>query len=224
MRIQRKRLFALGIIFIFAGIIVSSYSNRSVEVKSVNTPSVCTVYGKWNITGYFDKDDRLFLDIPSPKPGFFGVQYGSFNISIVAQNGEKTVFLYDFSDGSVKVHVISNEGSLIVNKSSTLIYVTGVTAFSGNYTAYVDRSAMILYGGKPPEYLTLRKVIEEITVEHPYSNFLPIGLSLIFSGVALLILSFRKSARVKVFSARKMRKTERFTVVLLISDLRFHRG
>jgi len=209
MRLQRTKFFGLGIILIFAGIIVSSYSNMAFEVKTVQTPGV-TVYNKWNVTRYFTKGETLILDIPPPKPNLFGgVPYGGFNISIVAQNGKETVFWYEFSDGTVKVKVKSNDGALIVNESSSMMYVTGVTAFSGNYTAYVDKSAMVFYNRGPPSYLTLKSMIEKTSLEYPYRDLLPVGILIMAFGSILIFLSFREPKRAKTFLVGKKGKIKK---------------
>ena len=205
MKIWRKRLFALGFLSIFIGVLFVSYSNERIETRNISHEIVNEVYDKWNVSGYYAKGETLLLELPSPSPGLFGaLPLVSFNISIVAPDERRTIFLYEFLDGKVKFRVLENEGALTVNASSTLFYVTGITTVSGNYTAYVDESAKALFGGKPPKYLSFKKIVEEIEVAYPHSNFLPVGIVLIVSGALMFILSLRKPNRTKSF-IRKIR-------------------
>ena len=222
MKVWRRELFGFGSLLIFAGIIISSYSNMVVEMKNIETPTVKEVYHQWNITGYFNEGEKLLLELPTnPEPPY---EYGGFNISIVNQFGNGTVFYFEFVEGGkIKVSVLENNGALIINEEESLFSVSGVVSSSSNYTAYVDKLAMAWYKG-PPRFLSLKKVIEEINLEYPHRGLLPFGVLLLFLGFILFGLSFRKSRSGRSIHARKMGDSSEFTDVPLVSDLGFRRG
>jgi len=195
MKATRKNVLGTAVLLIFAGIIFISSANIPVEEVIVNREEVNHVDGQWNITAWFNEGEKLLL-LPAPPTGTSPIWGAYFNISIVDPHGNETIFRLEFPTAwEINLSVVKNEGGLEVNKDSP--YLGGITQYEGNYTAFVDKAAMLWYGGGPPTYLTFYKEIEERQTTYPYRILMPAGIVMVFTGLCLPLWTVIKGRKKK---------------------------
>lgn len=190
---MRKAFVALGIILLFAGLIVASVSARVSENKQ--SFLVHESKDSWETSGHFEKDDKLiFTFSPTPLEGESfpdGGGNATIYVEIVDPYGNKTVFKVVFSrvggyPAPPKFSVVSNEGGLIV--SEPLGEIGGIVCFKGYYLANITTR-----NWERPRTLQLHAEIVE--KEYPYLSILPVGITLIVVGGSLSIWGAKSSKR-----------------------------
>lgn len=194
-KVVRKRALAFGILLAFVGFLLFCSAYISEEEVTTRLDKVSECYNQWNITGLYNQGDNLVLEVPSnPEQPY---PFGGFNVSIIDPNGNKTVFLFEFTPNQIfNVTVLENGGGLEVGKSAFVL--GGITNYSGNYTAFIDELASVWYKGGPPSFLTLNNQVEDRKVKYPYMSFLPAGLIVSFIGLGFslwAVVSKKTSAR-----------------------------
>jgi len=195
---MRKTPLALGIIFLFIGIITFSISNTAIEKlpehkrieRALNLP-----YGKWNISAQLNKSEKIFVLFSRPKLEVIPDGLAIINVSIIDPKGGNTNFSVAFSQEGVEyINLTWNDNGLTVNDS--VEGIGGTTLYTGNYTVqvYADEFFAKNYYYPPAgtlPALELYKVIEK--KDYPYRILLPIAITLIFISIYLTVWSTKSS-------------------------------
>lgn len=211
----RENLLGLGIIILFVGVVVFSFSNRVVrEEQYVPVNTVRNLpYGEWKVTAYFEEGETIFVGFRGPN--LEGVPNGErwaaeMWANITDPNGGNTTILMRFrlrgQTPELNVTVQAKSDGLTVDEpagdfNDSPLNIGGVTVYSGNYTVY-----MYTYGVAMAEYyyspsgdlprLEFLKVV--MNIEYPQRGFLPLGAGCIIVGVSLFLLAMRSSKRSKL--------------------------
>ncbi len=189
MRVAKKKVLLIGILFLFIGSVFSLSHMYSLEKLVWGTSELAglSTY-QYNVTGFFNRNERLMLELPSVQPPF---QYIPFNVSIVGPDGTQFVIEVEFAGDPVQdpdfyiYTVLKNEGCLEKDEG----ILGGVTTQTGNYTAILDGKARYLYGDPIPS-LSLWKSIRESRIEYPYKDRLLPGMALVFVGGGISVWAF----------------------------------
>lgn len=193
---MRKVLLVFGVILVLAGVLVSSWSNLSVE--KFETSLVNSEDDKYEVSGNFSEGEKMFVhwappnweEIGSAIPNGEWVVYYITVLAPPPEDGETNFTVKLFNRGGVEVTVSSNGGGLS-DFSSTV--VGGVAQCSGTYTVYMDEFAGVYYKNSPPSYIEL--LTEVVKTECPHRGALPIGVALIVVGSAFSIWAAKSSKR-----------------------------
>jgi len=193
---MRKAFLALGIILLFAGVIVAAASTMATETPEQSIVTTAPS-NSWEVSGEFIKNDKLVVDFTPPNMQELMIPEPTLivHVEVTGPYGSKTVFQMEFAQGVgmqsatylKNLTVVSNEDGLIV--SDSLDEVGGNVPYTGNYSANITTRR--LWG--PPSVLMLKK--EFVHKEYPYLFVLPIGIPLAVVGGSLSFLSARSSRR-----------------------------
>lgn len=214
---MNKKLLAVALTFLMAGILISSYSNTRVErvkwetlgsrIFSQNDSDVLSqpwiAYCKENVTA----GDKIIVDITPGtnwyqfKHGIpedpYNMKYFSINVSIIDPFNNRTWFEITYvAPGEAllpwRIKLLSNDGALIVNttKNGIAPEIGGTAERSGNYSVLVPQ----VYPSPPREIKIMKEIRYYIK---PWNYLLPIGLSMTCGGAVLAGFSFRKKKTIK---------------------------
>lgn len=208
MKMRQKKFFALGIVLCLFGFLVSLLYFYPVKRYYIANSYYNSLY-QYEVSGYFDSGDRLFLDLsltpfktnPKPLP---------FNVSIFDNEGKVVVFRVEFVSPDLLLPiydytVLWDDGFLVFEEG----ILGGYVKHSGNYTVVLDRLARESYGD-PPSVLNLIRGVKVPYTDFPYRKIFPYDFSLplfgsfmLFLGVVLVFLAFKskKPAPIKGRSA-----------------------
>jgi len=199
-----KRIFmGLGVIILFAGVIIFSLSN-SPPVEKEDVVLIEELRETFDISGNFDKGEKLLVffhapnwDGPYPIPD---PDSAIVDVDVLDPFDNKTEFRIQFNRRqNPELWLRSNDtGGLDV--TLPLEGVVGVTKYTGEYKAHIIEKAAMYYNFSPPPVLRLFKVVME--VDYPYRNYLPVGAGLAVVGVAVTVWGARAPESVKK-TARK---------------------
>lgn len=202
---MRRVLLALGIILLFVGIILASYSRYPIEKwkeRSCNRAEQ-----QWEASENLSKSERIIVAVV-PSEGWTEWAYEihphgfKVNVSIIIEDplGEEAEFIIFYEPpppGYKQDHpgplpiFLSNPpfklvktGSLIVEEP--LQFVGGIVTRNGTYRVKVIPT---WWTWGPPKYIEIHvEILEKV---NPYAYFLSIGVCLCFLGVAMLTLRAR---------------------------------
>lgn len=207
---MRKALLAFGVVLVFAGVLVSLWSNLLVE--KIEASLVSRVEDRWEASGVFSEGEKLFVDWEPPKweeriplPAGDHALYYVTVLAPLQDDGETNLTVRFYLSGDVNVTVSSSGG--LSNFSSTVI--GGVAQCSGTYVVRMDKTARFYYLGSPPSYIQLWT--ETVKTDYLYLGALPIGVALIVAGASLSIWA-AKSSRYVSKARRKSRNLRRSSI------------
>ncbi len=215
-----NKLLALGLIFIFSGVIVTAFYNVSGE-KYVHK-STYTEHNEFEVSGYFAEGDKLVLYIEPDQR-----ETNTFNWVYFAQEDLPPNLVEEVHDLTVQVEINNTVGQRTV---IDLVYVTypdwsggatlglymaytnsstgglidlgedpegvkGIVETNGTYTARIISPEILLKFNSTPTTMSLKRFVPQNF--YPYRDMLPVGIALIgFGGFS-------------AFWARKQRKKQR---------------
>lgn len=204
-----KALLAVGILFLWIGIIFVAYSYYPVEnVKE--RPLISRAEKEWEVSGNLSKGEKIIVAVvPSADWSIWAQELFAepikVNVSIIIEDplgvaAEFKIFYepppltYKHEDPGKPFPIflsnppfkLVNNGSLIVNEP--LDFVGGIVTQSGTYRV---RVVPTWWTEGPPEYIEIYTEILEKT--YPYKQFLPLGVGLCIFGVAMIILRTKRS-------------------------------
>lgn len=190
---MRKALVALGIVLVFAGVIVASVSVTATE-KPPYTTTITTAQNQWEVgPGRFKKGEKLLVYFfPPPDLERYPDPSAKISVEITGPRGGKTVFLVNFSRQFGKsvppeFYLISNEDGLTVSNPPNEL--GGFVRYTGDYWANITTRRL----WDVPR--TLELSLEIVDKEHPYLFVLPMGIALIVVGGCLSIWGAKSSKR-----------------------------
>lgn len=197
---MRKTIAALGVIFIFVGVLVMSISTKTLE-KSSRYETVGTSTNGWEVRGYFQKMENLVLTFTPPSLDIWPDVPVYIEIWPEEYYDKRTVFQVEYklvlNYPTVNISLVSNEGGLIV--SEPLSEVEGVAVYEGYYWANITIRPAVW---NPLPYPKLEvKVIEK---EYPFLFLLPIGVSLFLVGIFSFVWGIKTKR--KALSKKKFYK------------------
>jgi len=186
-----KVFVVLGIILLFAGVIVASASTMATETP--NEFTVSSAIDAWEVSGLFDKNEKLLVSFTKPDLDKVTVidTYLVLRVEVTGPQGSKTVFRLEFRRGFggetmlYNLTVILNEDGLTTTDPWE---VGGIVPYNGTYIANITTRKL---GWGPPDSIVLDK--EVFHREYPYLFVLPIGISIAAAGSSLLYFSVRSS-------------------------------
>lgn len=186
-----KTFVILGIILLFAGVIVASASTMPTEKSESST--VATALNTWEVSGQFFKDEKLLFSFTKPELDeiMFPEPTLKLRVEVTGPQGSKTVFELEFKRGFggetmlYNSTVILNEDGLAV--SDNLQEVGGIVPYAGNYLANITTRR---FWGPPANFMLEKEVFHK---EYPYLFVLPIGIPLAVVGGSLSFLGVRSS-------------------------------
>jgi len=209
---MRKALVALGIIMVFAGVIVTSASAIPTE-KSERSTVATAPRNEWEISGRFNGGDKLSVEFNPPNLDELLVPEPTLKllVEVADSDGGKTVFEVEFKRGFGgntilnNVTVVSKEDGLTVSDPPT--EVGGIVPYTDDYLANITTRKTARYiTPREEEYWApsnLRLVKEVVHKEYPYLlPILPIGILLMVVGGSISFLGVRSSKR-KLRSRKK---------------------
>jgi len=176
---------------VFAGVIVSSACNSFKE----RTEQSEVAEGPWEVSGYFDKGEKLIVYLSTPTAEFFPDHTATINVTVIDPADNKSVFLikYEKNYGFVNITIDSSSNGLIVDEDN--LDVGGIANLSGNYTALVNKHAAYLYKAETDATITLYK--ETLERDYPYRSMSPVGVAMIVFGASLSIWAAKSSKEPK---------------------------
>lgn len=196
-------MFALGMLFVFIGILFTSSSHISQKNTKIDIVDVKAIVGtpyeynmsEWYVQGPIEAGENVTLSFVCkwevmPNHGtLFPV-----NFSIIDPNGRKAIFTVDFeyvsppfSEGHVEWHpAVLREKDPEMALTETPGVIGGIATMSGNYTGRVEFMYIVL----PFDSLRLEK--EKIVLEYPYSSLFPAGIPVLVLGCIIAFLGTKK--------------------------------
>jgi hypothetical protein len=183
-----------GIVLLFAGVIIASASTITNETSESSTVNTAT--NAWEISGVFDKNEKLLVDFTPPDMSQLMIPEPTLKlrVEITGPYESKTVFEMEFAQRGFEgrtvlwnLTIILNENGLTVGDS--VDEVGGIVPYAGNYSANITTRRW--WG--PPASLTLSA--EVVHKEHPYLFGLAIGIPLAVVGGSLSFYSVRNPKR-----------------------------
>ena len=210
---MRRTLLGLGIIILFAGLIVFSISNRFTETYE----SVCIEesiaedlpYGEWKTSAHFEKGERFILTFPGPK--LEGVpNHVELVLNITDPEGGNTTLKIDFrmktAGPELNITVKSKSENLEIDDSDFGDFndspedFGGLVLLDGYYSAFLHA-----YGRSVAEYyyppnatLPHMEFWKYATIRtYPYSQLLPVGGRLIIAALLLSVWAVRSSQQTR---------------------------
>jgi len=225
MKITRKKVFALGLFFLFIGSVLILSYNFPREETEKKTEQINQSVG-YTISGFYEIGERLILGLPQS----FKKRYilpSIFNVTVYCPSDNREVvfrveFIGDVTAGIIMYNctVLKNEGGLEAEEGVLRgsMQPLGVAMQTGNYTVQLGKEASNLYISI---VLTLWKESEIKVFKYPYRNLLPFGVALICIGIIFSLLAFRTKSKVKIAETKyKYRKyTHRAYAKILVSFL-----
>jgi len=209
---MKKLLLVIGILLIFTGLIVFSYSRNSVE--TVTTQTKGSAQGKWNAfcKENITENDMIVVNVNPgrdwwmltnpPQNPYLKIKVNltdplggvtEFEVYYVRPFGDKEGILlpWNFS-------IISNNGALKVNENpdGTVPEIGGIAKLSGNYSVKVKQTMPW-----PPSAIEIFKEIKNY--KQPWISLSPVGISLIVIGTFFSVVSLKKKIRKTRSSPRK---------------------
>jgi len=210
---MRKAFVALGIILLFAGVIVTSASAIPTE-KSERSTVATAPRNEWEISGRLDEGNKLSVEFNPPNLDELLVPEPALKLRVEVTNshGGKTVFEMEFKRGFGgntvlnNVTVVSKEDGLAVSNPPT--EVGGIVPYTDDYLANITTRKTARYITPREEEFwapsNLRLVKEVVHKEYPYLFVLPIGIMLMVVGGSSSFWGVRSSKR-KLQSRKKKR-------------------
>jgi len=175
---MRIGVIALGLIIIFAGLILTSTSRNAVTIKNENRELVATG--------------------PIDVPEISNVNLNKSEKYVVTYSGGGTYVNPD----EIVVNVFDPLGSL-TTVNYTTEFNNGIIANStGSYK--IELGAPGLINPEYPFQLIVRKIVVTTNIEYPNSNLLPYGLAALVIGAGISLLGARSQRR-KTTRRQKMR-------------------
>lgn len=212
---MRKAFVALGIILVFAGVIVTSASTIATE-KSERSTVATAPRNSWEVSGRLNEGDKLSVEFNPPNLDELLVPDPTLKllVEVTDSHGGKTVFEVEFKRGFGgntllnNVTVVSKEDGLTVS-DPPIQEVGGTVPYTDDYLANITtrKTARYITPTEGEEYWApsnLRLVKEVVHKEYPYLFGLPIGILLVVVGGSLSFWGVRSSKR-KLRSRKKKR-------------------
>jgi hypothetical protein len=206
---MRETIFGVGMILLFAGIIVLPMSlqvTRNQENHLMKAREFL-VFPDWEVSAQFNESEELVICFSAPSkegvPDGDGVTDLMF-VDIVDPNGGNTTFNVTFTETSFEVKLHHNDGGLLVE--NPLYDIDGVTQYSGKYTARVYTLPVLVPYYYPNSSTMRRLEIYKVTEKTDYPNVwaLPVAVSLAAIGIIGIVLGARTQKRRA--RPRKLRK------------------
>lgn len=196
---MRKTPLALGVLVLFAGVVVFSRSNYSTSwpkniilVREGDLP-----FGDWEISAQLNRSQKIIVVFPPPRQDEL-IPNGDaiFNVDVVDPTGGNTSFRVAFSPrGDVDMNVTGNEGGLSV--PDPIEGIGGTTRYKGLYAVHVHAPEYLAQYYYPPNgtmlLLELYEVVEDR--DYPYFSYLPVGIGLMAVGASLSVFAVKSSDR-----------------------------
>jgi hypothetical protein len=211
---MRKAFVVLGIILLFAGVIVTSASAIPTE-KSERSTVATAPLNEWEISGRLDEGNKLSVEFNPPDLDELLVPEPTLKLLVevtAVSHGGKTVFEMEFKGGFGgntvlnNVTVVSKEDGLAVSNPPT--EVGGIVPYTDDYLANITTRKTARYITPSEEEFWapsgLKIVKEVVHKEYPYLFVLPIGIMLMVVGGSLSFWGVRSLER-KLRSRRKKR-------------------
>jgi len=201
---MRKAFVALGIILLFAGVIVTSASAIPTE-KSERSTVATAPRNEWEISGRLNEGNKLSVEFNPPDLDELLVPEPTLKllVEVTDPHGGKTVFEMEFKTGFGgntvlnNITLVSKEDGLTVSNPPT--EVGGIVPCTGDYLANITTRKTARYITPREEEFwapsNLRLVKEVVHKEYPYLFVLPIGVMLMVVGGSLLFWGVRSSKR-----------------------------
>jgi len=199
-----RTMFVVGVVISLIGLAVCLSYNFPLEKRELEKSYAGISTYKYNVTGFFNSGERLFVELPSIKKQYVPVP---FNVTIFCPNNGAVIFRVIF-EGDVTLGIIRYNYTLLINQGSLEVeegVLGGIAKQTGNYTAELSRESCLLYGD-PPKRLALQKEVMRVIIEYPYRKFFPAGIALFFVGSVLSLLTFKIGKTVRRVGYRKPTK------------------
>ena len=197
---MREAVLGLGVIMIFAGVMVLPVSIQSFpEIRTeLRVEREFLVFPDWVISAWFNRSQQLAVFFSDPtRPGEDTIPDDSsiIFVNITDPTGGVTKFNITFYRTTVEVYMESNDGGLLVEDPSSQ-GVGGIAQYDGEYTARVYTWVGVVpyyYADNTMRRLRLYEVIE--MNKFPYIIGLPAAAALIAGGGMLVVWSARSPKR-----------------------------
>jgi len=225
---MNRTLITIGILLVFIGLIVFSYSRTTVE--KITTQPLGITRNKWSAScnkKNATEGDMLIINVVPEKDWYqlaeIENKYLKIKVNITDPLGNVTEFEAYYVKAFGKptkllpwnFSVIFNNGKLKVNENpdGTVSEIGGITKLGGNYSVEVAPIGCL----KPPTTIEIFKEIKNY--EQPWIFLSPIGVSLIVIGASCSVVSFKKKLRRRRFLKKKAPHKIRFLSTTIISLL-----
>lgn len=216
---MRKAVLVLGIILLFAGVILAAVSlqkeektrNRLIKSETKLPLQEEVKWGKWQASAQFNKSEKMLVDFSPPTGETLPDGEATFYINITDPQGGTTTFNLTLVKGvfspTLQLYLQSNDGGLTVENQPHQI--GGTTKYEGQYTVDVYSWKGIIVNYYYPPNGTLGYIdLYEVIVERNYPNLiaLPIGIAPIVIGAFLLVWGTRSKKRISKLRENRVQK------------------
>jgi len=206
----RKEILALGLVIIFAGLLLAAGSDTTAEHRW--TSQTARTLDEWSISCSFQKGDNVTLDIVGGQGwGYIFQDYDEplpLNLSFVAPDSSETLFRVFFlgnppqRPGQEEFDVYWYNATLLRPSDGLTVAdpptgIGGITTQDGVYTATLLKDGF-WWGGsnpKPPRTLTFYK--ESVAFSKPYSILFPVGGAICFLGTGVSVYGLKHQTTAK---------------------------
>jgi hypothetical protein len=204
---MKETVLGLGIIFLFAAVIVFPISIQSTKTPEnhIEAQREFLVAPDWTISVQLNESEEMLVYFSRPNTGEQGpIPDGEDSIAymfvdITDPHGGNTTFNISFTERDFRRIVDHNDGGLIVKnpQSMELGDIGGKTQYAGEYKVRVyTYSGLEIY--YYPNGTTMRRLeISTVTIktEYPYIAALPVSISLAVVGLVLVVWGARSPRR-----------------------------
>lgn len=223
---MKKLLLVVGIVILFTGFILTSYSYKSEQ--TITSEQIAHVTNAWSLSANLTKDDKMLVGIlpgtnwiqsPFDDSGISGLGYLYCSVNVSDPSGSAAWFALTWAYypqqplAPISLWNISQEGesdgldtSTLYRPNSTVPYegIGGITTKSGLYTVKVYGIYPPLQGTEetrdPPSDLEIRKGLSY--TGYPYMSFLPIGIVFAVVGSMVVIFGLSRGAKKKLVKTK----------------------
>lgn len=202
---MQKTLLSLGVIVLFAGLIVFSLSytfEQTDESERVAGSRVTDLtYGQWKTSAVFEKGEKVYVafmgpnleDVPNGDQ-----ESGTMLINITDPIGGNTTFQVDYKGATapeMNITLLSSSEGLEVNAldfgdfSDSPQSLGGTTSYEGTYHVYIytySQSLAVNYYYPPSGIMDFIEFYRMVPIRtYQYAYLLPIGVAAVISGIIL---------------------------------------
>lgn len=199
---MRRDLLALGIFFLFLGVVFISGSRVAIKQKPLETwidvdkaTATDEQTTRLSVQGNLTSEDefRVYFELtPPPSSGFFSMDT-TVLVNLTDPNGYMEPYY---------IPVEHDESGMLQLMAS---FPEGVANYNGTYKASAEAILGIFFRS-----LSLQRIeLEEREGQYPYGILLPVGTVILFGGVGISILGAKISKRKTIRYKRPSRKRKR---------------